>query len=71
MLTPFVLCPWEDGGIDYTVFSSFFVFHKMSIVPGFKPALGRLRQVLMNNAMKRGSYLLSFGIGEVDPHLKV
>lgn len=50
MLTPFVLCPQEDGGIDYSVSSSVFVFHKMSIVPGFKPSVGRLSEKLMNNA---------------------
>lgn len=69
-LTPFVLCPEEDGGIDSSV------FHKMSIAPAFKPAVGRLREALMNNADARrgkkwGSYLLSFGIREADPHLKV
>lgn len=48
MLTPFVLCPEEDGGIDSSV------FHKMSIAPGFKPAVGRLREALMNNADARG-----------------
>lgn len=77
MLTPFVLCPWEDGDIDYSVSSPFFVFHKMSIVPGFKPSVRWLREELMNNADEwggggeRGRYLLlSFGFGEVDPHLK-
>lgn len=54
MLTPFVLCPREDGGIDSSVSSSFFVFHEMSIVPGFKPAVGWLHEALMNNADARG-----------------
>lgn len=54
MLTPFVLCPWEDGGIDYSVSSPFFVFHKMSIVPGFKPSVRWLREELMNNADEWG-----------------
>lgn len=54
MLTPFVLCLREDGGIDSSVSSSFFVFHEMSIVPGFKPAVGWLHEALMNNADARG-----------------
>lgn len=47
MLTPFVLCPWEDGGIDSSV-SSFFLFFP-------KCQLSRwLREALMNNADARG-----------------
>ncbi len=35
-------------------FLPFFVFHKMSIVPGLKRAVGWLREALMNNADARG-----------------
>lgn len=55
MLPPFVLCPWEDGGIDRSVSSSFFlIFTKCQLCQVSNRLSGGIRAALMNNADARG-----------------